>query len=343
MKENNQKPIRLKRRLFTLLSAWVIISMACALPSLAGAPTSTPSIQLAASQPAASPTPNTSLPPVLVETEPQPGSTVSLQEGLTFYFNQPMDHSSVEAALQVQPSLGGSFKWQDNLTVKYTPDQPFPPATDLNVKLSTAARAAAGLALSAPVELAYHTAGALRVAQRLPDSNSKDIDPSSAVVVTFNMPVVPLSGEANQGKPAFTLDPSAKGRGEWLNTSSYIFYPDPPLLGGTNYTVQLDPGLLSSLGTALANDPDQPKSWTFNTALPKLTDSTPSSQNPILLDDSFVLTFNQPMDSASLQQNLVLQDSSGSPVSGKFSWDKNSSVVTFKPDQLLNRDTGYTL
>jgi alpha-2-macroglobulin len=343
MNENNQNPIRLKRHLFTILSAWVIISMACALPGLTGAPTATPAVQLAASQPAASPTPNTPLPPVLVETEPQPGSTVSLQEGLTFYFNQPMDHSSVEAALQVQPSLGGSFKWQDNLTVKYTPDQPFPPAADINVKLTTAAHATGGLALSAPVELAYHTAGALRVAQRLPDPNSKDIDPSSAVVVTFTMPVVPLSAEANQGKPAFTLDPSAKGRGEWLNTSSYIFYPDPPLLGGASYTVQLDPGLLSTLGTALANDPDQPKSWTFNTALPKLTDSAPSSQSPILLDAGFVLTFNQPMDSGSLQQNFILQDSSGSPVSGKFSWDNNSTVVTFKPDQQLNRDTGYTL
>ena len=342
MKETNQNPIRLKRHLFAILSAWVIISMACALPTLSGAATSTPAVQMAASLPVASPTPNTPLPPVLVETEPQPGSTVSLQEGLTFYFNQAMEHSSVEAALQVQPSIGGTFKWLDNLTVKFTPDKPFPPAADLDVKLSTTAHAAGGLALSAPLELAYHTAGALRVAQRLPDPNSKDIDPSSAVVVTFNLPVVPLSGETYQGKPAFTLTPAATGRGEWLNTSTYIYYPDPPLSGGATYTVQLDAGLLSTAGTALSSEADQPQSWTFNTSLPKLTDSAPS-QSPILLDDSFVLTFNQPMDSTSLQQNFGLQDSAGNPISGKFSWDKNSTVVTFKPDQILNRDTGYSL
>src|SRR5271157_215126 len=343
MKENNQNPIRLKRRLFAILSAWVIISMACALPSLAGTSTSTPAIQMAASQPAASATPNTPLPPVLVETEPQAGSTVSLQEGLTFYFNQPMKHSSVEAALQVQPSVGGSFKWLDDQTVKFTPDKPLSPATDLDVSLSTAAQAAGGLNLNAPVALTYHTAGALRVAQRLPDPNSKAIDPSSAVVATFNMPVVPLSGDSYQGKPAFTLNPAATGRGEWLNTSTYIFYPDPALSGGANYTVQLDPNLVSTAGTALSNKPDQPASWSFSTSLPNLTNIAPTNQTPILLDNSFILSFNQPMNSGSLQQNFNLQDASGNPVSGKFSWDKNSTVVTFKPDQLLSRDTGYTL
>ena len=39
------------------------------------------------------------------------------------------------------------------------------------------------------------------------------------------------------------LDPPASGKGEWLNTSIYVFRPDTPLAGGQTYTGKVAAGL----------------------------------------------------------------------------------------------------
>jgi uncharacterized protein YfaS (alpha-2-macroglobulin family) len=277
-----------------------------------------------------------------VEIDPLPQSEVGPKAAFTFYFNQAMERGSVQAALQAQPSVAGSFQWVNDATVKFTPDQALPLNTDLAVSLNTQARAANGLPLSAPVELSFRTTGGFSLADQLPRPGAVDSDPSSAVVTTFTRPIVALGADPKATPVAFTLEPASKGRGEWINTSTYIFYPDPPLLGGVEYTIRLNSGLTAADGSAWA--PDQKLAdWKFKTARPSVLTIIPDSKTELALDAVFEVTFNQPMDPASLQQNLVVKTPTGVPLAGKLSWNEANNQFTFKPETLLARSAKYTL
>ena len=165
------------------------------------------------------------LPPALVETDPLPGAQIALKNPITFYFNQPMQRTSVEAALTGEPALSGSFSWQDDSTVTFTPDKPLLPGTSQVINIGTNAQSAKGMALLRPISLSYSTSPYLTLVQSLPAADSTDVDPTSAVVAAFNQPVVALGADPASLPAGFTLTPSAQGKGEWINTSTYIFYP----------------------------------------------------------------------------------------------------------------------
>ncbi|HTX79779.1 MAG TPA: Ig-like domain-containing protein, partial [Longilinea sp.] len=196
--------------------------------------------------------PNTPLPPALVEVEPQAGSQVGLQGTITLYFNQAMDRASVEAAWQLQPAVSGTLKWLDDATLQFTPSSSFQPAQDLSLTIGVSAKASNGLALQDPISLSYQTADYLKILSVLPENNISDADPASAVVVSFNQPVAAVGSDSAQVPAAFTLQPQMAGQGEWLNSSTYIFYPQPALEGGKQYTVQLDGSLTGTMGSGFA-------------------------------------------------------------------------------------------
>lgn len=293
--------------------------------------------------PAPSPTPTAqTLPPTVVETVPPAGSQVGLQSPITIYFSEPMERGSVEAALHSPQAERFLFIWLDDATVQITPVQPFRANTDIAIVLGTAARTARGLALPRELTLTYRTPGALRVSQVLPAPQSDAISPDSAVVATFNQPVVPLGADPASLPPGFTLEPAVNGRGEWLNTSTYIFYPQPGLAGGVEYVARVNPQLKSTAGTAL--DADSPnRTWSFRVAMPAVVELSPATRTLLPIDGKIQITFNQPMDRASVQAAFSLQDASGRPVAGQFSWNERGNILTFTPDSPLPRETAFTL
>ncbi len=60
------------------------------------------------------------------------------------------------------------------------------------------------------------------------------------------------------------------------------------------------------------------------------------------LNPEIKLTFNQPMDQASVEANFSLIGPDGA-VPGKITWDEDLTILTFTPDSLLPRNTSYTL
>ena len=281
------------------------------------------------------------LPPVLVESDPPSGSQLPMHWKLTLTFDQAMEKSTVEGALRGSPGLSGRFAWVDERTVTFTPDQPSQPGVDQEIVLEATARSAKGLPLQDAVTLSYTVAGYLQLAQSLPKGNTREVDPSSAVVASFNQPVVALGAEAASLPPAFSLNPAARGRGEWLNTSTYIFYPTPALAGGKSFTVKLNPALKSTAGTPL--DPKSETEWTFTTASPRVVALEPDGKKPVPLDAIFKITFDQPMDPASVQAHFSLTSSKGDAVGGSFDWQQDDTVAVFKPSGLLSRGTMYIL
>jgi len=326
-------------------SIFILISLLLLLISfnfiLSGCGKKTPTATITPTLPTATPTqPPKTLPPALVEAAPLPGAQIGLKNPLRFYFNQPMDRPSVEGALSGEPALSGSFSWQDDTSVTFTPDSAFLPDTSVTINIGTTAKSAKGLAMLQPVSLVYTTSPALRLVQSLPSAGASDVDPTSAVVATFNQPVVPLGAEPSSLLAGFTLSPAVEGQGEWINTSTYIFYPQPALAGGTSYHVAINPDLTSTAGSSLENTGIR----SFTTILPRLVSSEPADNTyHVRLDSSVKLNFSYSMDATSFAANFSMRDGNGNKVLGQSGWNEDFTTFAYTPTVNLQRDNKYSV
>ena len=282
-------------------------------------------------------------PPAIVETDPPLDSVIGHLTPITFYFNQPMNQSTVEPAFSGLPA--GSYLWKDEATLLYTPAQSYPPNSKLNIVISASIQSANGFGIDEPIALSFTVADFLRTTNVLPKADSSDADVKAAIVASFNQPVVAL-GDTTDQPPAFYVQPPVQGKGEWINTSTYILYPSSPMAGGTEYTVSLNPQLKTVSGVPLAVSVDEggngQNAWKFVTARPRVVTLNSPEDKFIGPDGTIILTFNQPMDEASVESNFLLSGISG-PVSGSFAWSEDDTELTFTPDNPLARNVGYLL
>ncbi len=338
----------MKKKFYTvgcILIVFVLVSLACRLPfSGRDAETITPEVSVEPSTEviAAAPEPDAqeSLPPGLVEAAPAPGSTAALDQRFIFYFNQPMNQASVLENFSSEPALDWDFEWLDDSTLAAAAKGTLPISSELLLALAQGTKAQNGLVLSSELQLAYKTPPALLLTDQLPNPAERTVNPRGVLMAAFNQPVVSL-GE-DEGVPAFTLSPAADGYGEWINTSTYVFYPQPGLAGGIEYTLTLNENLTSSYGAPLILDDEQSGSWTFRTVFPELLSVEPDGVDPVELDAHFTLTFNQPMAAETVEANFSLKDASGLPLEGVFEWNSDISEMTFIPADLLSRNASYS-
>ena len=324
------------RKLLTVFSILLAVSVACNLPFVS---TPAPGPDDATPLPVPKSVSNELLPPVVVETWPLESASIPLTGEISLTFDQPMDRGSVEAAVKVDPAIPGRFKWEGDTTVQFVPDLPLSPKTQLTITVADTALSSEGLNLLRSTSFSFQTLGALHPVERLPQPGTIDANPSSTVAVTFNQPVAEL-GES-KAPHAFTLEPAVDGKGYWLNTSTYVFEPDPAMGGGVHYSVEINPDLTSLGGASL--EVGDSADWGFTTASPALLEVLPAASTTIMLDEEFRLTFNQPMDTSSVEENFLLRDAVGNVVTGEFYWSNNDTVVTFKPALLFPRGNAYSL
>ena len=321
-----------KHRIAPALNCLLLISLI--LTSCGGVPgfsTPTPAI----------PTPTTflqALPPALIETDPPVNSVIGHLSPITFYFNQVMNKQSVETSISGFPP--GVFTWSDEATVVFTPSESYQPNSKLKISIANSVQSVTGFGLTEPIQLTYSITDYLRATNLLPKVDAKDVDVDAAIVASFNQPVVALGADASSQPAAFTVQPSVQGRGEWINTSTYIFYPKPAMSGGTGYTVSLNADLKTMTGVGL--DGSVQNSWTFTTSRPRVVSLEPSTESPIPLDPEIKLTFNQPMDADSVRANFLFSGTEGT-LNGKFSWNEDATALTFIPEKILDRNVGYIL
>ncbi|NCP88079.1 hypothetical protein GW781_01555 [bacterium] len=286
-----------------------LILSACGLPSFFATPTPTP----------------VPLPPAIVESDPPAGSVLKPQQAVAFFFNQPMNRASVETTLKLEDG-NGIFTWIDDSTVTFTSAAPLAPDSTVTFTLAPGVLAANGLASLEAQIFGFTVTGALRLTQKLPADGASEVSPTSAIVISFNQPVVALGGDPASQPAAFSLEPAASGRGEWLNTSTYIFHPEPALAGGASYRVQPNPALTSTSGGAFEN----PVAWAFNTSLPRVVQMTPDVDSPVGPQPEITLTFNQPMDTQSIENGgVAVQCDAQGKTPQQWVWNERKSVVTF--------------
>jgi alpha-2-macroglobulin len=287
------------------------------------------------------PEPRQDLPPAVVEVSPLPDTVIDLNQPISLFFNQPMDKNSVEAAIHFQPGISGRFSWEGENNLTFTPDQPLAAGSELRLALDTTAQAANKLNLREPYEAVFSTVEPLEILQVFPSDEAQDVDPQSAVFVAFNQPVVSLGAESS-GPPAFSLSPEVAGEGEWLNTSTYLFTPDPTMNGGTDYAIQINETLKGVSGAVLDADQDILSS-SFTTTNPQVLSISPGEGERLGLDGPVTVEFNIVMDPESVEANFDLLSPGGVSINGNFEWDESYKTFSFTPDGLLDRSTVYTV
>ena len=167
----------------------VVLTLHCVLliVLLLTACTGTPVINISNTATPAIPTPTSfqqSLPPALVETDPPLGSMIGHESPITFYFNQPVNRSSAEAALTGLPA--GTFTWSDDATLVFTPTQPYPANTELTFSIANSLQSANGFGMIESVDLSFTVADFLYTTTLLPAPNAEDVNVDAAIVASFN-------------------------------------------------------------------------------------------------------------------------------------------------------------
>ncbi|MFW5713805.1 MAG: Ig-like domain-containing protein [Brevefilum sp.] len=276
----------------------------------------------------------------MIAIDPLPNTVIDLNQSISLHFNQPMDKNSVEAAIHFQPGISGRFSWEDEKTVTFTPEQSLSAGGNINLTLDTSAQAMNELNLPEPFEVEFSTAEPLRILQVFPEDDTQDVDPQSVVFVAFNQPVVPLGAES-EGPPAFTLIPEVPGKGEWLNTHTYMFTPQPTMDGGAGYSIQINEALAGVSGALM--DEEQEFEFRFITKNPRVLSINPREDELLSLNGPIRVEFNVAMNPESVEAHFDLLAPGGTPLNGSFEWGEDHKTLTFTPSVTLGRDRTYTI
>ena len=312
-------------------------------------PTLTPSPVPPTSTPVATPTPlPTDQPvpagmvsPIVVQHSPQTGEELSLNGAVELVFDRAMDRGSVEQAFQISPTVSGRFEWSDSRTIRFLPAG-LNRGTGYNVYIAQSARDTQGAMLAGAYRFRFATVGRLEVSQVIPAPDSVDVAADSVVTLMFNRPVVPLTPLAQQAAlpDPVAFHPPIAGKGEWLNTSVYLFTPEGPLPGGVRFAATIAAGLTDTIGGLL----EAPYTWSFSTQPPQVVWTNPpaEAERPVPPDLKILVTFNQPIDAASARSAFTL--SGGGLLGGKVRGDFQviSNTLMFTPQKRLAFDQTYT-
>lgn len=349
--------------LLAILVAFAVLVSACNAPTPTVRPT-------AAGTPAVvggpTPTPRPLGNPILVDRAPAQGEELALDKPISLVFDQAMDRASVEQALELRANgaliSGARYEWTRDNAVTIVPPTGWETGAAVQVNLADAARSARGLKLARAETFRVNAAGALVVAQTLPGDKTTDVSADSAITVLFNRPVVALSlldQQANLPQP-LTFSPSVEGRGEWLNTSIYVFRPARPLAAGQQYRATVAAGVKDTTGSALKDD----FAWTFSVAAPVVKQFAPTQAIDVDLRQPISVTFSQKMDHASAEAAFSISP----PMKGAFRWadeapsqpveggdaivvtagtppalQRTGETLGFWPEVAYQRDTAYAV
>ncbi|MFN2244631.1 MAG: Ig-like domain-containing protein, partial [Anaerolineae bacterium] len=339
------------KRTNAVLTLVVLLSLllsACGSPTPEATPSAGP--PSATLPPTATPPPTvTPMPlpaPQLLLRSPAPGEEQPLDAPIELTFDQPVNRDSVEAAFTIAPAVEGEFTWLDDRTLAFDPLADLERGASYVVTLDTKAKNEEGEKLEEPTSFTFSTVGYLEVSQVMPTADSNELDPDTVVTVVFNRPVVALTAISQQGElpQPLTFLPPMQGRGEWLNTSIYLFTPADGLLPGTHYKARVAAGLTDTTGAVLEED----YTWEFETIQPAILQVSPPEDFALVgPTDVISVTFNQPMDHTSAQSHFSLE-MDGQPVAGMLRWSGAETPIEpetmfFVPDEPLLRDTAYSV
>jgi len=134
----------------------------------------------------------------------------------------------------------------------------------------------------------------VKVLSVTPQGSVENIRETSAVIVSFNQPMVSLKKlPQGEGTGPLLIKPQVSGKYRWMGTRTLAFFPAKGRFPyATNFVLTVPRGTTSVSGQVLKED----FSWTFKTPSPKLVYHWPRNKSQwINLDEVIILQFNQKM------------------------------------------------
>ena len=293
------------------------------------------------------------LPPQMIDRKPRRGQKMLPEGPITIIFDQDMNQQATNAAWSLLDAEGeaveGEIEWLNFNEFTFVPATPLTSGATYKAKLAMSAGSASGITLVEPLSLDFDVIEELQVSQVFPSDGTDLVESGALITVMFNRPVVPLGivEERDLLPDPLNISPPISGKGEWLNTSVYIFTPDEPMRGSTNYTATVARGLSDMSGTTLSES----YIWEFATVRPSVHsigiakghDSLKDYQRHIALNETFVIEFRQPMDPDSVADAFSIMDPNDLQIKVSYHWNEEFTTVEITPIKLLALDTRYTL
>jgi len=279
--------------------------------------------------------------PQLLAQSPVQGQRLDLEAAIEIQFDRDMEAGKTADSFTFlapdEEPVPGRLTWLDSQTLSFQPDKKLVPATSYTA-LITNPTGLDGVSTQESVRLEFKTVEALAVGQVFPAPEADSVDPGTTITVIFNRPITPVVIEEEQPTlpQPLELSPAVEGAGEWLNSSVYVFQPEKPLISGTRYTARVDADLLDVTGNFL----EEPFLWQFTTRAPVIISFGLKSglQNPtkivenVLLDQSFLVSFLQPMDAGSVAKAVTISNrETGKPFPLRLKWNKEFTSLTIEP------------
>ncbi len=278
--------------------------------------------------------------PELVYAFPSPQATeVPLDSKIQITFNKRVAKLIAEKSFIISPEIKGSFEWQNDYTLIFTPQDKLAKGQTYSYKFSLPIPQQFGLPFADSSVTTFETVGGLRVLSYAPAETAEE--KTTPIVVVFDRPVIDISTydeELAKDSP-ITITPAIGGKGTWLGSSAYKFSPTEAYKDATTYNVELKPTVTAIDGETFLTS----YSWAFASNYPELLIVTPAAASKnVTLGTPLILTFNQPVDTTSLKDALTITDSGGQSQSFTIAQNyksKNSYFVTVSGG--LRKGTNY--
>ena len=252
-------------------------------------------------------------------------------------FAKPPKERDPKKVLLIEPAPKGSYAWVSERTLLFQPEYP---GLDRGATYTVKVAARPEADLVEDYKASFIVEGLLTVQSVIPAPDDTEVPTNGQILVQFSRAVAPLTLISSQpDKQVISFEPAIAGKGEWLNTSLYRFIPDA-MAASTTFKAKIAANLASTPDGVLKED----YSWSFTTFSPAVSQVTPDNNTQFGAPRQTVaITFNQPMDRASVQSLFALLAPNKAAVAGAFAWSEGDTVVTFTPDSSLAAKTAYAV
>ena len=268
---------------------------------------------------------------------------VQTDAAITVMFNRPVvplvssgQQAGLPQPLTIDPPVEGEGEWVSTSIYRFTPEQPLAGATTYQVTIESGLEDVTGNVLNEDVSWRFSTLNPSVVTVE-PENGAEKVIPTTAITVTFNMPMDRASAEA---AIAVRSDPPSDVSfdAEWLEDDRVVVLEPSPMLDlATTYQVVVGQSAQSASGQATLDR--ETVSGFATVPFPAVEETMPASG---AVTDPFqrgvYIRFASPMEWSTVEDRILIE-----PQPERVRYFFNPFDFSLNLDFNLDRNTQYTI
>jgi len=298
----------------------------------------------------------TAPPPTVISTIPVNGATAAaVNTAISATFSEAMDPATITATTFTLAGPGATpvagVVTYSGSTATFTPSADLATGILFTATITTGAKDPAGVGLAANYVWTLTTASPPKVSFTTPAGGRTNVPVNEKIAATFN---APMNASTITATGTFTLEVTSGGAAVPgavtydASSNTAILAPTGALAASTQYTATVTTAAQSAPGTALAAN----YFWSFTTGIdanagaPRVTSTNPASAAmSVPINQKIAATFSQAMSPATISASgtfAVVENISGTAVTGAIVYDAASNTAIFTPASALSGNTEFT-